>query len=74
MKGNIVWDIKPCSKLKSNYVSEEYFASNFRVEEYVKQQTNLKMARLGICFRAGFLLSLVFDPKDGGYMVLRNVR
>jgi hypothetical protein len=27
----------------------------------------------GICFHAGFLLGLFFDPEDGGDMFLRNV-
>jgi hypothetical protein len=47
--------------LKVNDVSEEYNAYIFRVEE------------LATCFHAGFLLGVVFDPKDGGDMVLRNV-
>jgi hypothetical protein len=30
-------------------------------------------ALLVACFHAGFLLSLFFDPEDGGDMFLRNV-
>jgi hypothetical protein len=30
-------------------------------------------ALLGTCFHAGFLLSLFFDPEDGGDVFLRNV-
>jgi hypothetical protein len=32
MKSFIVWDITPCSQLKSREVSEEHVASIFRVE------------------------------------------
>jgi hypothetical protein len=27
----------------------------------------------GICFQAGFLLGLFFDPEDGGDMFLQNI-
>jgi hypothetical protein len=33
MKSSIFWDIEPCRPLKPTDVSEEYFASTFRVEE-----------------------------------------
>jgi hypothetical protein len=34
MKSSIIWDITPCGfGEKSTYVSAEYIASNFRVEE-----------------------------------------
>jgi hypothetical protein len=42
--------------------SEEYIYSIFRFEEKAKQQTNKK--------QRGFLLGLLFDPYDGGYMFL----
>jgi hypothetical protein len=31
------------------------------------------IALLAICFQAGFLFGLFFDPEDGGDMFLRNV-
>jgi hypothetical protein len=48
-------------------VSEENIASVFRVEKYAC------FALLATCFRAGFLLGLLFDPEDGSDMFLRNV-
>jgi hypothetical protein len=49
----------------STDASKEYVASIFRVEE--------QAALISTCFQAGFLLSLFFDPEDGGDMFLRNV-
>jgi hypothetical protein len=35
--------------------------------------TVVVMKSRATCFHAGFLLSLFFDPEDGGDMFLRNV-
>jgi hypothetical protein len=52
MKISIFSDITPCSPLKVNEVWEEYVACIFRSACYL--------------LRAGFLLSLFFDPEDEG--------
>jgi hypothetical protein len=36
-----------------------------------KSQT--KLTQVATCFRAGFLLGLLFDPEDEGDMFLQNV-
>jgi hypothetical protein len=56
----------------STDVSEEHTASIFRIEEYPEQETKVKAGGKQSCFHAGFLLRL-FEPEDGGGMLLRNV-
>jgi hypothetical protein len=36
-------------------------------------EINALFTLLATCFHSGFLLSLFFDPEDGGDMFLRNV-
>jgi hypothetical protein len=48
----------------STDVSEEHIASIFRVKK--------SGGKVFTCFHAGILLSLFFDPEDGGDMFLRN--
>jgi hypothetical protein len=61
-----------------------HIASIFRVEEKAEQETSVKaggklsreeysLDYFAICFHAGFLLGLFFDPEEGGDMFLRNV-
>jgi hypothetical protein len=42
MKSSIIWDITPCSLLKSSSVLESYISLTYRVEEYTKQEINMK--------------------------------
>jgi hypothetical protein len=42
LKSAIIRDIVPCGLWKSTDVQEEHIASNFRVEEYAKQETSMK--------------------------------
>jgi hypothetical protein len=52
-------------------VSEEHIASIFRVEEYAKEETSVKMWGLfAICLHAGFLTGLYLNPEDGGNIYL----
>jgi hypothetical protein len=44
------------------YVSEEHTTSIFRV----KNQLSKKPAE--VCFHAGFLIGLFFNPEDGGFL------
>jgi hypothetical protein len=39
----------------------------------VKQETSMKQAASKFLLDTGFLLGLLFNPEDGGYMFLRNV-
>jgi hypothetical protein len=45
------------------------------VEEYAKQEINIKQAasRGAYLLHAGFLLALFFDTEDGGKMFFENV-
>jgi hypothetical protein len=52
----------PCNPLRGILISEECVASIFMVEEYVKQESNMKE-----------VASFSFNPEDGGDMLLRNV-
>jgi hypothetical protein len=60
MNSTIFWDITSCSLLKVN----RRFGGTYRLHLHLV---------LATCFHAGFLLSLVFDPEDGGDIFLRNV-
>jgi hypothetical protein len=44
LKSSVFWDIKPCSPLKVNHVSEEHVACISRVKKQVKQETCMKLA------------------------------
>jgi hypothetical protein len=48
---------------------EERSASIYRIEEYLKQGTNKKLAPAF----AGFLCGLHFNPEDGGSVLFQNV-
>jgi hypothetical protein len=70
MKSTIFWDITPCSPLSVN----RRFGETYRLHlQGRKNKLSKKSAwKLATCFHAGFLLSLFFDPEDGGHMFLRN--
>jgi hypothetical protein len=46
MKSTIFWDTTPYSSWKLADVSEEYIASIFKVEEWAKQETGMKLCSL----------------------------
>jgi hypothetical protein len=69
MKSYIFWDITMYNPLKVNQCLEEYVASIFKVEEQTTKRTGMKQAA-SYPLHSGFLLSLFFDPKDGGNMFL----
>jgi hypothetical protein len=74
MKSIIFWDITPCSPLKIIRRFGEHVSSIFRVEEYAKHEAEEQVrALLAICFHAGFLFDLFFDPEDGSDTFLQNV-
>jgi hypothetical protein len=60
MKDTIFWDIMPRSPLK---VSRR-FGGTYRLSIQGRK------ALLATCFRAGFLLGLIFDSEDGGDMFI----
>jgi hypothetical protein len=54
----------------------QYIFSTLKMEAICSSETSVdtkRTTRLATCFDAGFLLSLFFDPEDGGDMFLRNV-
>jgi hypothetical protein len=55
--------------LKSTDVSEEHFASTFRVKEEAKQETTVKQ----VANSTGFFFGLLFDFKMEATCFLRNV-
>jgi hypothetical protein len=59
IKSTVFWDITPCSPLKVN----RRFGGTYSL--YLE-------ARLPTNFHAGILLRL-FDPEDGGDILLRNI-
>jgi hypothetical protein len=59
-KSTIFWDITPCSPLSVI----QRFGGTYRLH------LQRKIILLATCFHAGFLLSLFFDPEDGGDMFL----
>jgi hypothetical protein len=59
MKNSTFWDIKPCSLLKVNDVSEQNVASIFRVE-----------GKTCYLFHVSFLLRVLLNHEDGGYIFL----
>jgi hypothetical protein len=65
MKSHALWDITPRSPLNVG----RHFGEACRLYLY---DTPVKTL-LVTCFHADFLLGLLFDPEDGGNMVLRNV-
>jgi hypothetical protein len=71
MKSTIFWDITPCSPLKVN----RRFGGMYRLHlqgRRISRGRN-QHALLVTCFHADFLLSLFFDPEDGGDMFPWNV-
>jgi hypothetical protein len=74
MKISIIWDITPCSPLKVN----RRFGGTCRLHLQGRRICRARDQREGrwqaeLCFHAGFLLSIFFDPEDGGDMFLQNV-
>jgi hypothetical protein len=61
----------PLTVCKSTDVSEEHAVSIFRTEECAKQQTTVSACYL---LEARLFLGSIFDPEDGGYVFLWNVR
>jgi hypothetical protein len=59
MKSTIFWDITLCSPLEGNRRSGGTYPRHLQVE-------------IATCFQAGFLLSLFFDPEDGGNVPLKR--
>jgi hypothetical protein len=68
MKSSIFWDITPYSPLKVN----RRFGGTCCLHLQSRRISRGSL-QLTTCFHAGFLLVL-FDPEDGGFMFLRNVR
>jgi hypothetical protein len=58
--------------LKEPNNSGEHIAFTFRVEDPMKQETNISRLILPLV-SVGFLLGLHFYPEDGGNMFFRNV-
>jgi hypothetical protein len=65
MKSTIFLDITQCSPLKVY----RCFGGTYRLYLHGRRISQAT----AICFYAGFLLGLFFDPEDGGDMFLRNV-
>jgi hypothetical protein len=71
-KSCIFWDITPCHPLKAN----RCFGGThhlLKMEAICSSETSTDFHRLAICFYAGILLRLFFDPEDGGDIFLRNI-
>jgi hypothetical protein len=74
IKSTIFWDITPCSPLRVN----RRFGGTYRLHLQCRKTSrawNQSESRwqAELCFHAGFLLGLFFDPEDRGDMFLRNV-
>jgi hypothetical protein len=70
INNTIFWNITPSSPLSVN----RHFGETYRLHpQGRKNKLSKTPARTVDCFQAGFLLSLFFDPEDGGDMFLRNV-
>jgi hypothetical protein len=70
MKSTIFWDISPCSPLEVNRRfggTRPLHLQGWRISWAGNQRESR-----WLCFHAGFLLGLFFNPEDGGNMFLRN--
>jgi hypothetical protein len=78
MKSIMLWDTTPCGPLEVGGRFGRICVSIFRVK-YDEQDTNVKSSGkperplLATCFHFGIFLGL-FDPEDGGDIILRNAR
>jgi hypothetical protein len=76
LKSYIFWDITPCSPLKINRRFGRIYRLHFQCRmNHVKNQheAGSKQSSVSFFLHAGSLFGLLFDPKDGGDMYLRNV-
>jgi hypothetical protein len=70
MKTAIFWVANSCFSENPTFSEEAHFTSIFRADYYTREDSSRQKACL---FFASFLLGLLFDPEDGGDIVLRNV-
>jgi hypothetical protein len=69
-----VWDITLCSPWKISrhfWGTAHLHVQGQRISKARNQHESRSQA--GLCFHAGFLFGLFFDPEDGGDMFLQNV-
>jgi hypothetical protein len=73
MKSPTFWGIRPCSPLNVNRYLGGTFRHFLQGRRESQARNKQEVDRKQSLFHAGFLLGLLFDPEDGGYVLLRNV-
>jgi hypothetical protein len=72
LKISVFWDITLCSPVKVNQSSGVTCRLDLKGWRVI-QARNQHQAGSKQRFHIGFLLDLLFDPEDGGYIVFRNI-
>jgi hypothetical protein len=73
MKSPPFWGIIPCSPFKVNRCLGGIFRQFFQGRKESQTRNKYEVDSKQSLLHAGFLLGLLFDPEDGGFMLLSNV-
>jgi hypothetical protein len=68
------WILAVQSVLRVEPTGTDFLSSISSPDSYITRNFGKPIALIATCFHAGFLLYLLFDPKDEGNIFIRNIR